>query len=91
MCLFGMGLLLAACEHTPPTLIQPPSYQGKQVASADGAATGSGVECSREIPTGMRMPVTRCRDLTEVDRRRKEDRETIEKIPVAPHDVLLGR
>ena len=72
--------LLAACEHTPPTKIQPPSYAGKQIASADtGAAPG--VVCTREIPTGLRMTVTKCRDSAEVDKRRELDQEWAKNIP----------
>jgi uncharacterized lipoprotein YajG len=72
--------LLAACEHTPPTLIMPPSYAGKQMASAENVGS-SGIVCTREVPTGLRQTVTRCRDSAEVDKRRALDREWAEKIP----------
>jgi hypothetical protein len=72
--------LLAACEHTPPTLTMPPSYAGKQMASADNVGN-AGVICTREVPTGLRQTVTRCRDTAEVDKRRALDREWAEKIP----------
>ena len=78
--LVAAGWLLAACEHTPPTQILPPSYAGKLVASADTGKT-SGVVCTREIPTGLRMTVTKCRDQTEVDKRRELDQEWAKSIP----------
>ena len=88
--LAGAAALLAACEHTPPQLIQPPSYAGQQVASADtagGAAGSPRVVCTREVPTGLRMAVTRCRDVAEVDRRRELDRTWAEKIPAELPDT----
>jgi hypothetical protein len=72
--------LLVACEHTPPTQIQAPSYAGKQVASADTGAT-PGVVCTREIPTGLRVAVTKCRESAEVDKRRELDQEWAKSIP----------
>lgn len=74
-------VLLSGCEHTPPTLIQPPSYAGQQVASVDAAAA-SGIVCTREIPTGLRQTVTRCRNTAEVERRRELDRSWAETLPV---------
>jgi hypothetical protein len=79
--LAGTVVWLAGCEHTPPTLVQPPSYAGKQVASADATAAST-IVCTREIPTGLRQTVTRCRDTAEVDRRRELDRSWAEKLPV---------
>lgn len=73
-------VLLTACSHTPPKLIQPPSYAGQQVASAD-AAGDPAIVCTREIPTGLRQTVTRCRNTAEVERRRELDRSWAEKIP----------
>jgi uncharacterized lipoprotein YajG len=80
LALAGAALMLAACEHTPPTLIMPPSYAGKQMASAENVGA-SGIVCTREVPTGLRQTVTRCRDSAEVDKRRALDREWAEKIP----------
>ncbi|RVU44576.1 hypothetical protein [Rubrivivax rivuli] len=73
-------MLLAACEHTPPTKIQAPSYAGKQVASAETGNT-PGVICTREVPTGLRVAVTKCRDSAEVDKRRELDQEWAKSIP----------
>lgn len=80
LALVAAGVLLAACEHTPPTRILPPSYAGKQVASADTGNT-PGVVCTREIPTGLRMAVTKCRDQAEIDKRRELDQEWAKNIP----------
>jgi hypothetical protein len=74
-------VLLMGCSHTPPKLIQPPSYAGKQMASAEGASEPN-IVCTREIPTGLRQTVTRCRNTAEVDRRREMDRSWAEKLPV---------
>lgn len=79
--LAGAMTLLAGCAHTPPTLIQPPSYAGQQVADA-GAASTPNVVCTREIPTGLRQTVTRCRDIAEVNRRSELDRAWAERLPV---------
>ena len=73
-------VLLAGCTHTPPTLIQPPSYAGQQLASA-GAAADAGIVCTREIPTGLRVSVTKCREHTEVDKRRALDQDWAKSIP----------
>ncbi len=71
---------MAACTHTPPRQILPPSYAGKQVASAETSGT-PGVVCTREIPTGLRMAVVKCRDQAEVDKRRELDQEWAKNIP----------
>ncbi len=73
--------LLAGCSHTPPTLIPAPSYAGRQVADAGSAGTPN-IVCTREIPTGLRQTVTRCRDVAEVNRRSELDRAWAEKLPV---------
>ncbi len=72
--------VLAGCTHTPPTLIQPPSYAGQQVASA-GVSADPGIVCTREIPTGLRVSVTKCREQTEVDKRRALDQDWAKNIP----------
>jgi len=46
--------------------------------------------CTREAPTGRIVPVTICRSVEEIERRRDADRQAAEQIPVGKHDVLLG-
>lgn len=71
--------LAGACASTEP---EP----GQQVAMND-----SKLVCTREAPTGSKIPVTRCRTPAEIEAQRQVDKETAERIPTQPHDVLTGR
>jgi hypothetical protein len=79
-CLFLAVVLptLAAACATPEA--------DQQVAMSDSTRV-----CSREMPTGSKIPVMRCRSTADIEAQRLADKETAERIPTEKHDVLLGR
>ena len=79
--IIASSLLLAACEHTPARLMAAPSQPVTQVASAETAGAKPTVVCTREVPTGMRMAMTLCRQAGAIEERRNDDRSWAEKIP----------
>jgi hypothetical protein len=69
--------LAGACATTEPD---------QQVAMNE-----SKLVCTREAPTGSKIPVTRCRTPEDIEAQRRVDKETADNIPTALHDVLTGR
>lgn len=73
----ALPVLAAACATAEPD---------PQVAMSDGKMV-----CSREAPTGSKIPTMRCRNPADIEAQRLADKETAERIPTEKHDVLLGR
>jgi hypothetical protein len=62
-----------------------PAAEPQQLASEEK------VVCIVDAPTGSKIPTRQCRTVKDIDRVSRADRDTAERIPVSPHDVLLGR
>lgn len=80
-------LPLLACTATLPDEPVGP----RQVAQGTPAGSEPRVVCSREIPTGTMMAVTRCRNVEDMATRSQSDRENAEKVQTTVPDSVLGR
>lgn len=84
--LLGCVVLVSACASAPPAT---------QTAQAAGGATAQASEgrvvCRNEAPTGMRIPITTCRRVAEIEKRSDNDRDWANNIPTEVPEVGRGR
>lgn len=78
-------LLAAGCASAPT-----PATQTAQ-ASPQAQASEGRVVCRNEAPTGMRIPITTCRKVAEIEKRSDNDRDWANTIPTEVPDVVRGR
>jgi hypothetical protein len=80
LALAAVVALLAACASAPPQVVA-------QAGTAAAPAPATEQVCRKELPTGMRIPITVCRNVAAVEERSRDDRDWAERIPTEVPDV----
>jgi hypothetical protein len=89
----AITLPLLACTATVPEHAASANQAApaSQVAQNSQNAREPRLVCTREIPTGTMMAVTRCRNIDDMATRTQSDREQSERIQTTVPDSVLGR